>query len=485
MPPVSSQLPQPSHSSQPEEPSRPEELSQSEEPSLPTGFRWGVATSAYQIEGAAAEDGKGPSIWDTFTARPGAVRDGRTGGTACDHYHRHSEDVALMRGLGLDAYRFSVSWPRVQPDGAGPVNTPGLDFYDRLVDELLAAGIAPTPTLFHWDLPQALEDAGGWLNRDTAERFGAYAAVVAERLGDRVASWITLNEPVVHMVYGYAFGIHAPGRALMLDALPTAHHQLLGHGLAVAALRAAGAREVMIANNCTPVRPADPGGEGGGEPGDSGAAAVEAYDALHNRLFTDPLLLGRYPDLSAFGLADPTWGGLIREGDLRIVSAPLDALGINYYNPSWVGPPAEGGGLPFELAEPPEGRYPRTAFGWPVVPEGLTELLLRFRQRYGDALPPVLITENGCSLPDEGDGADDRARIAYLRGHIDAVAAAVDRGVDVRGYFTWSLLDNFEWAEGFQQRFGLVHVDFDTLVRTPRASYGWYRDRIARHRGRG
>ncbi|QMU72089.1 beta-glucosidase [Streptacidiphilus sp. P02-A3a] len=471
MPPVSSQQSQTSHSFQPVE--------SSDRGGLPAGFRWGVATSAYQIEGAAAEDGKGPSIWDTFTARPGTVRDGRTGGTACDHYHRHAEDVALMRGLGLDAYRFSISWPRVQPSGAGPVNAPGLDFYDRLVDDLLAAGIAPTPTLFHWDLPQALEDTGGWLNRDTAQRFGAYAAVVADRLGDRVASWITLNEPVVHMVYGYAFGIHAPGRTLMLEALPTAHHQLLGHGLAVAALRAAGAREVMIANNCTPVRPTGPAG-----PGEAGRAAVEAYDALHNRLFTDPLLLGRYPDLSAFGLADPSWGGLIRDGDLRTVSAPLDALGINYYNPSWVGPPVEGGGLPFELAEPPEGRYPRTAFGWPVVPEGLTELLVGLRRRYRDALPPVLITENGCSLAD-GAGADDRARIAFLRDHIDAVAAAVDRGVDVRGYFTWSLLDNFEWAEGFQQRFGLVHVDFDTLARTPRASYDWYRNRIARHRGRG
>ena len=454
-----------------------------EPPRLPEGFRWGVSTSAYQIEGAADEDGRGPSVWDTFTARPGAVRDGRTGRTACDHYHRHTEDVALMRGLGLDAYRFSVSWSRVQPDGSGPANARGLDFYDRLVDELLAAGIAPVPTLFHWDLPQPLEDAGGWLNRDTAHRLGAYAALVADRLGDRVASWITLNEPFVHMVYGYALGLHAPGRTLMLDALPTAHHQLLGHGLAVAALRAAGAGEVMIANNCTPVRPAD---------GPADHAAVEAYDTLHNRLFTDPLLLGRYPDLSAFGLPDPAWGGLVRDGDLRTVAAPLDALGINYYNPSWVAPPAEGGGLPFELAEPPS-ELPRTGFGWPVVPEGLTDLLLDLRRRYGAALPPVLITENGCSLPDEqpdeqpdgagvGQETEDRVRIAYLRDHIDAVAAAVRQGVDVRGYFTWSLLDNFEWAEGYQQRFGLVRVDFDTLERTPRASYAWYRDRIARHR---
>jgi len=455
---------------------------------LPDGFRWGVSTSAYQIEGAADEDGRGPSIWDTFTARPGAVRDGRTGRTACDHYHRHTEDVALMRGLGLDAYRFSISWSRVQPAGSGPVNAPGLDFYDRLVDELLAAGVAPVPTLFHWDLPQPLEDAGGWLNRDTAHRLGDYAALVADRLGDRVASWITLNEPFVHMVYGYALGLHAPGRTLMLDALPTAHHQLLGHGLAVAALRAAGAGEVLIANNCTPVRPTAGNPEDGSQADPQAAAkaatAAAAYDTLHNRLFTDPLLLGRYPDLSAFGLPDPTWGGLIQDGDLRIVAEPLDALGINYYNPSWIGPPAEGGGLPFEVAEPPS-HHPRTGFGWPVVPEGLTELLLALQRRYGPALPPVLITENGCSLAAEAEAEavhEDRARIDYLRDHIDAVAAAVDQGVDVRGYFTWSLLDNFEWAEGFQQRFGLVEVDFDTLERTPRASYAWYRDRIARHR---
>jgi beta-glucosidase len=445
-------------------------------PPLPASFRWGASTAAYQIEGAAAEDGKGPSVWDTFTARPGAVRDGHTGDTACDHYRRYQEDVALMKGLGLDAYRFSVSWPRVQPTGSGQVNGRGLDFYDRLVDELLANGVVPTPTLYHWDLPQALEDGGGWLDRDTAHRFGEYAAVVADRLGDRVKRWITLNEPFVHMAYGYAFGVHAPGRALMLDALPVAHHQLLGHGLAVSALRERGAEEVMIANNCTPVRVA-----GGATAAD--LAAAEAYDVLHNRLFNDPLLLGRYPDLSAYGVTEPTWGGVVRDGDLETIAAPLDGLGLNYYNPSWIAAPAEGGGLPFDLAEPEED-YPRTAFGWPVVPEGLTELLVGARERYGDALPPIHITESGCSQPDRPvDGeVRDQARIDYLRGHIDAVAEAVARGVDVRAYFTWSLLDNFEWAEGFHQRFGLVHVDFGTQLRTPKASYAWYRDRIAQHR---
>ncbi|WP_174505089.1 GH1 family beta-glucosidase [Streptacidiphilus carbonis] len=445
-------------------------------PQLPASFTWGASTSAYQIEGAAHEDGRGDSVWDTFARRPDAVRDGHTGDTACDHYHRFPEDVALMKGLGLDAYRFSVSWPRILPTGSGRVNQAGLDFYDRLVDELLGAGIDPVPTLYHWDLPQVLEQQNGWLNRDTAHRFAEYAAVTADRLADRVGRWITLNEPFVHMAYGYAFGVHAPGRALMLDALPAAHHQLLAHGLAVAALRAHGAGQVLIANNCTPVRPA------AGTAAD--LAAAGAYDNLHNRLFNDPLLLGRYPDLSDYGVADPGWGGLIRDGDLAAIAAPLDGLGLNYYNPTWIkAPETPGGPLPFDLAEPEEA-YPRTAFGWPVVPDGLTELLVGTAERYGDALPPLWVTENGCSQPDRPvhGVVDDGDRITYLRDHIDAVAEAVARGVDVRGYFTWSLLDNFEWAEGFHQRFGLVHVDFGTQVRTPKASYAWYRDRIAEHR---
>ncbi|MFI9003948.1 GH1 family beta-glucosidase [Streptomyces sp. NPDC053541] len=441
---------------------------------FPAGFVWGASTAAYQIEGAAEEDGKGPSVWDTFVRRPGAVRDGHTGDVACDHYHRLDEDVALMRRLGLGAYRFSVSWPRVLPAGAGRVEPRGLDFYDRLVDALLGAGIEPTPTLFHWDLPQALEDRGGWLDRETAYRFGEYAAVVAERLGDRVGRWITLNEPFVHMSFGYGFGVHAPGRALLLDALPVAHHQLLGHGLAAAALRAAvpGA-ELLVANNCTPVRlRADARGT-------ADRAAVEAYDVLHNRLFNDPLLLGRYPDLSAYGTPDPAWGGVVREGDLDLIGAPLDGLGVNYYNPTWVTAPAEpSAGLPFDLAEPEEA-YERTAFGWPVVPEGLTELLTGLASRYGSALPPVWITENGCSQP---AGLRDGARIAYLAGHLDALARAIASGVDVRGYFTWSLLDNFEWAEGYHQRFGLVEVDFATGTRMPRESFAWYRELIAAHR---
>ncbi|WP_327350882.1 GH1 family beta-glucosidase [Streptomyces sp. NBC_01304] len=443
-------------------------------PRLPADFAWGASTAAYQIEGAADEDGKGASIWDTFVRRPAAVRDGHTGDVACDHYHRFDEDVALMRRLGLDAYRFSVSWPRVLPTGADKVESRGLDFYDRLVDALLDAGIEPTPTLFHWDLPQALEDEGGWLNRDTAERFAEYADVVAERLGDRVRRWITLNEPFVHMSFGYGFGVHAPGRALLLDALPVAHHQLLAHGLATAALRAAvPGGQILIANNCTPVRLRSDAQEG------RDAAAASAYEALHNRLFNDPLLLGSYPDLSAYGMTDPSWSGVVRDGDLATIAAPLDGLGINYYNPTWVTAPADpDGGLPFDLAEPEE-LYERTAFNWPVVPDGLTQLLVDLKARYGDALPPVWITENGCSQP---AGPHDQARIDYLAGHIAAVERALARGVDVRGYFTWSLLDNFEWAEGYHQRFGLVEVDFATGRRTPRASFAWYRDLIASQR---
>ncbi|MEU8248029.1 GH1 family beta-glucosidase [Nonomuraea sp. NPDC048916] len=428
-------------------------------------FLWGTATAAYQIEGAVSEDGRGVSIWDTFAHEPGRVRDGHTGDVACDHYHRWREDLELMTELGVNAYRFSIAWPRIQPDGTGAANSAGLDFYERLVDELLAADITPVPTLFHWDLPQALEDRGGWLNRDTSGCFAEYAGVVAERLADRVPMWITLNEPFVHMAFGYAMGVHAPGRALLLDALPVAHHQLLGHGLAVQALRAAGAGQVLITNNCTPVWPASGSKED--------LAAADAYDTLHNRLFNDPILLGAYPDLSAYGAEVE-----VRDGDLATISAPLDGLGVNYYNPTRIAAPTADG-LPFTDAG--VTGYPTTAFGWPVVPDGLRELLTGLAHRYGAALPPVYVTENGCSQPDEltPAGVDDQERIAYLDGHIDAVRRARQEGVDVRGYFVWSLLDNFEWAEGYHQRFGLVHVDFDTQRRTPKASYHWLKRRLA------
>ncbi|WNM37333.1 GH1 family beta-glucosidase [Micromonospora halotolerans] len=437
-------------------------------PEFPAGFRWGVSTSAYQIEGAVTAGGRGPSIWDTFAHSPGRIVDGSTGDEACDHYHRYAEDVGLLAGLGVSAYRFSIAWPRVQPTGAGPANAAGLDFYDRLVDALLAAGVDPVATLFHWDLPQALEDAGGWLNRDTAHRFAEYADLVATRLGDRVKLWITLNEPFVHMSLGHGTGAHAPGRMLLFDAFPVAHHQLLGHGLAVSALRARSTSPVAIANNYSPVRLA-------GET-DADRAAGAAYDALHNRLFTDPLLGLGYPEEPGF---DPA---VVRAGDLDVIAAPIDVLGVNYYNPTGIRVPAdEDSPLPFEMV-PLEG-YPRTAFDWPVVPDGLRELLLQLHQRYGDALPPIQITESGCAyddVPDADGRVPDPERIAYLDGHLRAVHEALTAGVPVTGYFVWSLLDNWEWAEGFTKRFGLVHVDYPTQRRTPKSSYAWFRDLVRR-----
>ncbi|MGW2784448.1 GH1 family beta-glucosidase [Streptomyces populi] len=428
-------------------------------PQFPSGFLWGVSTSAHQIEGAVDE--RGPSVWDAFTAGPGHVKDGSTAAVACDHFHRYPEDVALLAGLGVDAYRFSVSWPRVNSPG-------GLDFYDRLVDALCAAGVRPVPTLFHWDLPAELD----WLERDTAERFAEYASVVAGRLGDRVKKWITLNEPAEHTLLGHALGAHAPGKRLMFDALPVAHHQLLAHGLAVRALRAAGAGDIGIANSHGPTWAASDRAED--------VEAADFYDLLLNRLFADPVLLGRYPD----GIAELMPGDV--ESDLKIIGEPVDWYGINYYQPTKVGAPEgaeiEFGGLtlpaelPFTVKEL-EG-YPVTDFGWPVVPEALTELLTGFRERYGDRLPPVVITENGCSY----EGVDDQERITFLDGHIRALHGALEQGVDVRGYFVWSLMDNFEWAEGYQRRFGLVHVDHDTLERTPKASYAWLRDALRARR---
>ncbi|MGW6358017.1 GH1 family beta-glucosidase [Streptomyces sp. NPDC055092] len=428
-------------------------------PQFPHDFLWGVSTSAHQIEGAT--DARLPSVWDAFTAQPGRVKDGSTAAVACDHYHRYGEDVALIAGLGVGAYRFSVSWPRVMSPG-------GLDFYDRLVDALCAAGVQPVPTLFHWDTPLSVEEAGGWLKRDTASLFADYAAEVADRIGDRVQKWITLNEPAEHTLLGHALGQHAPGRQLLFDALPVAHHQLLAHGLAVRALRAAGATDIGIANSHGPTWPASD------DPADREAA--DFYDVLLNRLFADPLLLGAYPE----GIGDLMPGDV--DADLKVIAEPVDWYGINFYQPTKVGAPLTSGEatefsgltLPPELPFSPreiEG-YPVTDFGWPVVPEALTELLLSFRDRYGDRLPPLVITENGCSY----EGVDDQERIAYLDGHLRALHRALEAGVDVRGYFVWSLMDNFEWAEGYARRFGLVHVDYTTLERTPKSSYHWLRD---------
>ncbi|WP_285183003.1 GH1 family beta-glucosidase [Rhodococcus sp. MEB032] len=451
-------------------------------PEFPTSFVWGTATAAYQIEGAVAEDGRGPSIWDEFCDRPGVVVGGDTGTVAADHYHRWESDIELMNQLGLDAYRLSLSWSRILPTGSGAVNTKGLDFYDRLIDRLCSAGITAAVTLFHWDLPLALQEQGGWMNRDTSYRLGEYAQFVGERLSDRVGMWMPLNEPVVHTLYGHALGVHAPGLALGFEAFQAAHYQLLGHGLAVEALRATGCTNIGIASNHAPVRAASDSPED--------VMAADIYDHVVNWMFADPVLVGKYPaDEFAQLLSGPV------DEDLKIIGAPLDWYGINYYEPTMIAAPVEGQGtegvlevdLPPGLPFAPVAitGYPTTDFGWPIVPEGLGEILRTFHARFGDALPPIYITESGCSFHDAPDAAgvvDDEARIDYHDAHLRALRSAMDDGVDVRGYFVWSLLDNFEWAAGYKERFGLVHVDFDTQKRTPKTSFEWYRALIAEHK---
>ena len=442
----------------------------SQYPLLPPGFLLGTSTAAYQIEGAATEDGKGPSIWDTFTAEPGRVVDGTTGAVACDHYHRVDEDVELMRRLGVDGYRFSVSWPRIQPQGHGPANAKGLAFYDRLVDRLLEAGIKPMVTLYHWDLPQALEDDGGWLNRVTTDRFQEYAALVGNALADRVEHWVPVNEPNVVTMLGYGLGTHAPGKRLMFDALPVAHHLLLAHGKAAIALRQAGATSVGCANNHAPMWPATDD--------DADVGVTKLLDAIWNGMFSEPMLFGRYPvDLQ------PLLEEVVQSGDMVTIRQPLDFYGVNYYNPMKVQAAAGDAELPWEQRE--ILGYQTTDFGWPVVPDALRELLILMKARYRAALPPILITESGCSYgmgPDADGVVDDQPRIDYLDSHLRSISAAITAGVDVRGFYTWSLMDNFEWAEGRTQRFGLVHVDYETLERTPKRSFEWYAALAAAHR---
>jgi beta-glucosidase len=422
--------------------------------SFPDGFVWGAATASYQIEGAAREDGRGESIWDRFSHTPGRVRNGDTGDVACDHYHRYRDDVALMAGLGFNAYRFSVSWSRVLPAGTGTVNQAGLDFYDRLVDELLAHEIAPFVTLYQWDLPQALEDAGGWPVRATAEAFANYAGIVAARLGSRVRSIATINEPWVVADHGYRTGTHAPGRSDPGAAIAAAHHLLVAHGLGMQAIRAAApATPAGIVLNLGPQQPAS------SHPLDLEAACAE-HDWL-NRWFLDPLVGRAYPE-------PPWWAGgqvrgEVRGGDMELIAVPLDFLGVNYYSRNRVRspllPPLEPAG------DPPE----RTAMGWEVYPAGLAEVLEFVASRTG-ALP-LYITENGAAYPvDDTEPARDPARVSFLRRHLDAALDALERGVPLRGYFVWSLLDNFEWAQGYGPRFGIVHVDYQTLERRVRGS---------------
>ncbi|MFF5973843.1 GH1 family beta-glucosidase [Streptomyces sp. NPDC012769] len=446
---------------------------------FPAGFRWGTATAAYQIEGAAAEDGRTPSIWDTFSRVPGKVRNGDTGDIAADHYHRVSEDIALMRRLGVTDYRFSVSWPRVQPTGRGPAVRRGLDFYRRLTDELREAGIRPVATLYHWDLPQELEDAGGWPQRETALRFGEYATLMAEALGDRVATWTTLNEPWCAAFLGYGSGEHAPGRTSDLASLRAAHHFNLAHGLATRALRAAlpGRSEISLTLNLHAVRPHTDAPED--------LDAARRIDAVGNRVFLDPVFHGTLPEDLVRDTASVTDWSFVRDGDLEAASAPIDSLGINYYSPTVVAAGSSPSPSPWAGAErhvrflPAPG--PRTAMDWPVDASGLHELLVRLR----DDLPgvPLVITENGAAYEDYADPegqVKDPERVAYLRAHLAAVHRAIEDGADVRGYFLWSLLDNFEWAYGYSKRFGIVHVDFATQRRTFKDSAHWYAEVIAR-----
>ncbi len=437
---------------------------------FPKDFAWGAATAAYQIEGAWDEDGKGPSIWDVFCRVPGAIQNGDTGDVACDHYHRWREDVALMRELGLRAYRFSISWPRVLPEGKGKVNRPGLDFYDRLVDALLAAGIQPFITLYHWDLPQALQEEGGWPARDTARRFADYADVVSRRLGDRVHHWITLNEPWVAAYAGYGNGYHAPGIRNPLAAIQATHHFLLAHGLAVPILRGNGdaATRVGITLNLAPVHPASD------RSADEDAA--RRYDGFLNRWFLDPLFHGRYPEdmLDLLGAALPDG----YQGDMETIAAPVDFLGVNNYTRTVVADDPESPVVETREVKP-HGR-PYTEMGWEVYPEGLYEILTRVHRDY--APPSLYVTENGAAFADQvsADGrVHDPQRVDYLREYIAQAHRAVEEGVPLKGYFVWTLLDNFEWAYGYSKRFGIVYVDFATQERIIKDSGYWYREVIA------
>lgn len=423
---------------------------------FPDSFVWGSATSAYQIEGAVDADGRGESIWDRFCTRPDAILDRSSGAVACDHYHRVDEDVALMRSLGLGGYRFSIAWPRIQPDGRGPANAAGLDFYDRLVDRLLDAGVRPFATLYHWDLPQALEDTGGWPARETAFRFADYAELVADRLGDRVRDWATLNEPFVVANLGYLTGEHAPGRTSLADALAASHHLMLGHGLAVPRLRAAspGSR-VGIVLNFTPVEPV----------GDSPAAQdrQRLVDEYENQWYSEVLGGFGYP---AYATERLGWDQReVLPGDLELIATPLDVLGVNFYTRKWVGAIDGERGV----------RGPTTSMGWEIHPDTLGRLLRRLRDRY--RYPSIFVTENGAAMPDtarDGERVLDLDRIGYLAAHLREVHAAIEDGVPVDGYFAWSLLDNFEWAFGYSERFGIVEVDFATQARIPKHSALWY-----------
>lgn len=434
--------------------------------SFPEGFIWGASTSAYQIEGAWNEDGKGECNWDRFTHRPYAIRTGENGDVACDHYHRYKEDVASMKALGLKAYHFSIHWTRVLPDGFGRVNPAGLDFYERLVDDLLEAGVAPLGVLYHWETPQKIEELGGWGNRQTADWYAEFAQIVFKRLGDRVPRWATFNEPWCSSFLAYATGMFAPGVNDYSQAYRAVHHQLLGHAKAVQAYRAGGWKgEIGIILNFDHAVPA------------SDAEADQAAARRHREqfigLFAGPLFKGAYPQevLDWAGPMAPE----IKSGDMETIHTPIDYLGVNYYNAQTVSFEPFGGHLKAAGVPLSEGMWGKTVMGWGIYPSGLNAVLLTLKERYGN--PKMIVTENGTAAPDKPDAngyVEDDDRIAFLRAHISAAHKALAQGVNLRGYHVWSLLDNFEWAEGYTPRFGLVRVDYKTLKRIPKKSYRWY-----------
>jgi beta-glucosidase len=440
---------------------------------FPAGFVWGAATAAYQIEGAATTDGRGPSVWDTFSHTPGKVRGGDTGDIACDFYNRTEGDLDLVKSLGLAAFRFSISWPRVQPTGSGAVNQAGLDFYRRLVDDLHAREIAPAITIFHWDLPQALEDAGGWAKRDTAERLADLAQIVAEAIGDECANWMTMNEPQVVANQGYRLGIHAPGHTDDVRAAAATHHLLLGHGLVVDRLRSlVPAAKIGLALNTNTVRAYDSYSE----------ETAKVLDAEQNRIFMDPILHGRYPGAARAHMLPPS--SLIHDGDMELISAPLDFVGINYYSPFYVKRAAPTDANVQEV--PVAGRddvvmfmppgMPTTPMGWLVEPEGLYDILMTVTSELRPGCR-LYITENGRAAEDYVDPngvVNDFERVEYLSGHLDAVWRAIRDGAPIDGYFYWSLMDNFEWAWGYQKRFGIVFTDYGTQRRIPKQSARFY-----------
>lgn len=444
---------------------------------FPNGFVWGAATSSYQIEGAYNEDGKGESIWDRFSHTPGKIQDGSSGDVACDHYHRWQDDIALMRDLKLQAYRFSIAWPRILPTGRGAVNEAGLDFYDRLVDGLLAANITPYVTLYHWDLPQALQDHGGWPVRATAEAFVEYADIVSRRLGDRVKHWITHNEPWCASILSYQIGEHAPGLHDCPAALAAAHHILLSHGLAVPVLRRNSPNaEVGITLNFTPATPASD------SPAD--VAACRRFDGFFNRWFADPLYLGAYPeDMLAAYMAEghlPAAGAnFVQPGDLAVIATPIDFLGVNYYTRAVINSSVVQAEIQSTDALPDVPGAEHTEMGWEVYPNGIYDLLTRLHTDYRPG--KLYITENGASYSDEPDAdgrIHDARRLRYLRDHFIACKRAIDDGVPLAGFFVWSLMDNFEWAKGYTQRFGIVWVDYETQQRHPKDSALWFRQVI-------